>query len=113
MPATLKAVTKKSSVNKQSKRLNQSRNESGIKYSDKSPGQPQLFPIFEEIKKMLAPYKKGTIKLSGGFDGKVAACAKSLLKFLAGKEMNFGLLGHWYKKATSDSITCQCTPTLQ
>ena len=52
----------------------------------------QLIPIFEEIKKMLTPYEKGTMKLLGGSDGKVALVSKNLLKFLAVKEMNFGLL---------------------
>src|SRR6478735_10344195 len=86
MPATSKAATKKFSVNEQSKRLGQSKNESGVKYSDKSPGQPQLIPIFEEIKKMLAPYKKGTMKLLGGSDGKVALVSKKPVEILGRKK---------------------------
>jgi uncharacterized radical SAM superfamily Fe-S cluster-containing enzyme len=42
-----------------------------LKYSDKSAGQPELVPIFEEIKNMLLPYEKGTLKIHGGTDGKV------------------------------------------
>jgi len=34
-----------------------------IKYEDKSPGQPQLVPIFEAIKKLLAPYEKGHLRM--------------------------------------------------
>ena len=30
----------------------------GNKYADKSPGQPELIPIFDEIKKLLVPYEK-------------------------------------------------------
>ncbi len=44
----------------------------GIKYSDKSAGQPQLVPIFEEIKKMLLPYEKGNLKVRGGTGGEIA-----------------------------------------
>ena len=76
MPATSKAATKKSSPNNVSKRSTRSKDAIKIKYSDKSPGQPQLIPIFEEIKKMLAPYEKGTMKLFGGSDGKVALVSK-------------------------------------
>ncbi len=42
-----------------------------LKYSDKSAGQPELVPIFEEIKNMLLPYENGTLKIHGGTDGKV------------------------------------------
>ena len=111
MPATSKAATKKFSVNEQSKRLGQSKNESGIKYSDKSPGQPQLIPIFEEIKKMLAPYKKGTMKLSGGFDGKVALVSKKPVEILgrkkdelwfAGALVQKGYVGFYYMPVYAD-----------
>lgn len=30
-----------------------------LKYTDKSPGQPELIPIFKEIRKMLASFVKG------------------------------------------------------
>lgn len=40
----------------------------GIKYSDKSAGQPELIPIFNEIKRMLETYKTGnfTIREASG-----------------------------------------------
>ena len=40
----------------------------GIKYEDKSKGQPQLVSIFEELKTYLTPYEKDslTAKQSGG-----------------------------------------------
>src|SRR6476659_5472752 len=111
MPATSKTATKKSSVNKQSKRLSQSKNESGIKYSDKSPGQPQLVPIFQEIKNMLAAFKKGTMKLSGGFDGKVALVSKKPVEifgrkrdelWFAGALVQKGYVGFYYMPVYAD-----------
>ncbi len=41
----------------------------GIKYSDKSGDQPELIPIFDEIKKLMLPYAKGNIKVRGGTGG--------------------------------------------
>ncbi|TGL60715.1 DUF1801 domain-containing protein [Leptospira sarikeiensis] len=41
----------------------------GIKYQDKSPGQPELVPIFNSLKKLMKPYKKGSIKERGGTGG--------------------------------------------
>lgn len=43
----------------------------GIKYADKSAGQPQLIPIFEELKALLLPYEKGSIVLRGGTGGQL------------------------------------------
>lgn len=43
----------------------------GIKYADKSAGQPQLNPIFEELKALVIPYAKGTIALRGGSGGQL------------------------------------------
>ena len=42
-----------------------------IKYMDKSPGQPELVPIFEAIKKLMTPYAKGHLQLRGGEGGQV------------------------------------------
>ena len=44
---------------------------SGIKYQDKSSGQPQLIPVFQAIRTLLLPYAKGSIRLRGGEDGQV------------------------------------------
>ncbi|TGK07990.1 DUF1801 domain-containing protein [Leptospira semungkisensis] len=40
-----------------------------IKYSDKSSGQPELLPIYAELKKLLLPYHKGSIQLRGDSGG--------------------------------------------
>ncbi|HTL10484.1 MAG TPA: hypothetical protein VL307_19550 [Chitinophagaceae bacterium] len=45
--------------------------ETGIKYSDKSAGQPTLLPVFEALKKLLLPYAKGSLQLRGGEGGQV------------------------------------------
>ena len=44
----------------------------GIKYTDKSAGQPELVLVFEAIKKLMIPYAKGSLKLKGGDGGQVA-----------------------------------------
>jgi len=54
----------------------------GIKYADKSPGQPELIPIFDEIKKLLVPYEKGTMKLLGGSGGQVVLISKKPVEIL-------------------------------
>ena len=43
----------------------------GIKYADKSAGQPELVLIFDEIKRLMAPYAKGPLVLRGGSDGQI------------------------------------------
>lgn len=43
-----------------------------IKYEDKSPGQPELVPIFEAIKKLMAPYEKKHLHLVDEKGGQVA-----------------------------------------
>lgn len=40
-----------------------------IKYADKSAGQPEMVIIFEQIKKLLLPYVKGSLELVGGNGG--------------------------------------------
>jgi hypothetical protein len=40
-----------------------------IKYADKSAGQPELVPIFAELKKIIAPYAKGHLIVRGDQPG--------------------------------------------
>lgn len=47
------------------------KSETGIKYEDKSAGQPELVPIFNSIKKLLLPYEKGSISIRGGDGGQI------------------------------------------
>ena len=58
-------------TSKSLKKKQEPKSATGIKYSDKSKGQPELIPIYDEIKKLLMPYKKGNMKLRGGNDGNV------------------------------------------
>ena len=68
-----KAVQKTVAVKKVvSKKATAEKGDIGIKYEDKSAGQPQLIPIFEELKKLMLPYGKGSIKVRGGTGGQLA-----------------------------------------
>ena len=66
-PATPKASTQKP-VSKKSRPV---KTETGIKYSDKSGDQPELVPVFNEIKKLLLPYGKDKITVRGGTGGQI------------------------------------------
>ena len=108
MPAT----SKKSATKAGSKKPGPDKKEIKIKYSDKSPGQPELVPIFNEIKKMLAPYEKGTMKLFGGSEGKIVLISKKPVEILGRKrdELWFasalvqkGYVGFYYMPVYSDS----------
>ena len=120
MPATSKAATKKSSPNNVSKKSTRSKDAIKIKYSDKSPGQPQLIPIFEEIKKMLAPYEKGTMKLFGGSDGKVGLVSKKPVEILGRKKdelwfasalVQKGYVGFYYMPGVRGSLNKEADQT--
>lgn len=86
MPASSKPATKKTSPTTISKKTAVKKKAVKIAYSDKSPGQPQLVPIFNEIKKMLAPYEKGTMKLFGGTGGKVVLVSKKPVEIFGRKK---------------------------
>jgi hypothetical protein len=61
----------------------------GIKYSDKSTGQPHLVPIFEEIKKLLSAYSKGNLVVRGGEGGQVAVVNETELMIHGKKRKEF------------------------
>ena len=65
-----KAVVKTAVKKNASKNSNTKEEKFKIKYEDKSGGQPQLLPIFENLKKLFLPYIKGDMKLHGGHGGK-------------------------------------------
>lgn len=52
----------KTAKEKAAKKISEGKSERGIRYSDKSIGQPELVPIYEELKKLLLPYEKGHLK---------------------------------------------------
>ena len=106
------AKTKKSTAKTGSEKTVSNKKEIKIKYSDKSPGQPELVPIFNEIKKLLAPYEKGTMKLFGGSEGKIVLISKKPVEILGRKreELWFasalvqkGYVGFYYMPVYSDS----------
>jgi hypothetical protein len=80
-PAAKKAVPAK----KASKTSKAGKSETGIKYTDKSPGQPQLMPIFNGIKKLLLPYGKGSIKVRGGSGGQITLVSEKPVE-IAGRK---------------------------
>ena len=85
--AVTKTPLKKSSEKKigRDSRKVKERSELGIKYTDKSAGQPNLVPIFDEIKRLLTPYEKGTMNLLGGSGGKVLLISKKPVEILGRK----------------------------
>jgi hypothetical protein len=108
-----KTSVKKTKANSSKKKpsASGSKKELGIKYSDKSAGQPQLVPIFDEIKKLLKPYEKGTMKLLGGSGGKVLLISKKPVEILGRKrdELWFasaliqkGFVGFYYMPVYAD-----------
>lgn len=112
MPATSKAAPKRSSPKAITKKSNQSNNEIRIKYSDKSLGQPHLIPIFEVLKKILASYEKGTLKLLGGLGGKVELVSKKPVEicgrkrdelWFAGALVQKGYVGFYYMPVYMDA----------
>ena len=68
-----------------SKKLSQQKSKAAIKYSDKSPGQPELTPIFEAIKKLFLPYEKGKMKLISSA-GQVVLISKKPVEILGRKK---------------------------
>ena len=84
-----------------------------LKYSDKSAGQPQLVPIFEEIKKMLMLYEKGTMKFLSGSGGKAILISKKPVEIFGRKrdELWFasalvqkGYVGFYYMPVYGDPV---------
>jgi hypothetical protein len=46
--------------------------DTGYKYSDKSAGQPELVPVFDQLHALISQYEKGTLEKRGGTGGQVA-----------------------------------------
>ena len=88
-----KALTKKAPVKKAAKaavrKKDNEKGAIGIKYSDKSAGQPHLVPIFEEIKKLLRAYAKGNLVVRGGDGGQVAVVNETELIIHGKKRKEF------------------------
>ncbi len=59
-----------------------------IKYADKSAGQPELIPIFNELMKLMLPFEKGSIEKKGGKDGQFSLISKKTVEIAPGKKMD-------------------------
>lgn len=90
-----------------------SRSETGIKYNDKSGEQPDLIPIFDEIKKLFVPYEKGAMKLLGGSRGQVVLINKKPVEILGRKKdelwfasalIQKGYVGFYYMPVYADPV---------
>ncbi len=79
-PAPKKAVPKKTAKKTAPEKAAASRSETGIKYADKSAGQPELVPIFSAIKNLLLPYEKGSIKVRGGEGGQMMLVSEKTIE---------------------------------
>lgn len=82
--AVKKTAAEKTAPEKQKKEIK-------IKYSDKSAGQPGMSDIFETIKKMLLPYRKGSLELVGG-DGGMLCLVSQKPVVIAGRKRD----GLWF-----------------
>jgi len=78
---------------------------SGIKYSDKSAGQPELVPIFNELVKIMEPFAKGSLEKVGGDNGQAGLIShkavtvngkKSDEVYLAGSLIQKGYVGFYF-----------------
>jgi hypothetical protein len=107
--AAIKKVTSKKAA---PQKIEAKKKEIKIKYSDKSAGQPDLIPIFDEITKMLIPYAKGTMELSGGTGGKTILVSRKPVEIAGRKrdELWFasaliqkGYVGFYYMPVYTDS----------
>jgi len=96
MPAT-KTSSKKLPSKTGNDNSAKGKNRVGIKYTDKSKGQPQLTPIFESIKKLLLPYEKGTMKLTSS-GGQVALISKKPVEILGRKRDELWFVGALVQK---------------
>jgi hypothetical protein len=94
-----KAAAKKKGAKKKSQ------SEYNIKYSDKSAGQPELIPIFNEIVKLMEPFAKGSVEKTGGKDGQVSLISKKEMEikgrkiseaWLAGALIQKGYVGFYF-----------------
>lgn len=90
---TKPGITKKKDVSSEIKKDKASSAESGIKYTDKSAGQPELAPIFENIKKLLLPYAKGTITITGGDGGQMSLVSKKAVEIEGRKKPELWFAG--------------------
>jgi hypothetical protein len=83
-----------------------------IKYTDKSPGQPELVPIFNKLVEILSPYEKGSISKVGGKEGQLLLISKKEIEvegrkrdelYFAGVLVQKGYVGFYFMPVYSDT----------
>ncbi|HYE53484.1 MAG TPA: hypothetical protein VD996_01525 [Chitinophagaceae bacterium] len=82
-----KAAAKKSASKKPTVK------ERTIKYEDKSAGQPDLIPIFDQIKKMASPYVKGHLVVSGDKPGQYGLVSDKVVEVAGRKKDDLYFMG--------------------
>ncbi len=86
MAKSVKTAAKKAGVKKNaSGKISSKKQSKTIKYSDKSTDQPELVPIFNEIRKMLLGCVKGTIKIQEDSAGQIHLYSKKQIE-VSGKK---------------------------
>jgi len=118
--ATVKKVAPKKTAQQAVKK---SESKSTIKYADKSAGQPELVPIFNEIVQLMTPFAKGSLEKIGGKDGQVTLVSKTEMEingrklpeaWLAGALIQKGYVGFYYMPVyvAPEEIKAQLKPEL-
>lgn len=117
MKARLKSVKLSNQVSrnptneKPSQKIKKVSKENTIKYADKSEGQPEMVIIYNELKKLLQPYSKGSIKAQDGVQGmfnlvsnkKVEVLGKIRDIFFASIMVQKGYVGFYFFPIYTDS----------
>ena len=86
-PAAKKSTTKSKSTTSTSTKNGIAGKDRPIKYTDKSPGQPGLVPIFDQIKKLISAYAKGHLMESGNQPGGYSLLSDKTVE-VAGRQRN-------------------------
>lgn len=116
------AASKPSAASKTTKSKSTVAKDNPIKYTDKSPGQPQLVPIFEQIKKMVSTYAKGHLKVSFDKPGQYGVLSDKTIEvagrtkddmYFAGVLVQKGYVGFYFMPVyTEPSLKNQLHPDL-
>ncbi|HEY0680483.1 MAG TPA: hypothetical protein VGD17_19510 [Chitinophagaceae bacterium] len=105
-PAKKKTATKKTAkpVPKKATSSSKTGKDRPIKYEDKSGGQPELLPVFHELKKLLDNYEKYPLVVRGDLNGQyslwcdkpVEVAGKMKDVFFAGLLVQKGYVGFYF-----------------
>ncbi len=118
-PAEVKRTAKKA---KPKKVVSSNTGTRTIKYEDKSPGQPGLLNIYNELREILLQYVKGTIKVYADSGGQLQLYSKKDIEvrskklpemYFAGLLVQKGYVGFYLMPVYTDGhLTSQIAPEL-